>query len=1558
MLKKKNKVILPILLFAFILSSLLLQSRPKIDKYSADNLLRKVEGVFDLQKNSVSNIQFYTTNYGIFGLDVKQNRGGGFWPRSSQNQYIFAGGIWFGAIKKRPKTNINKKYVTITYNPHDGGSWMTPGRMNPDNTANDVLEQDKKTKYRVYFSTDFGRGDGMSLVAKDGESWPIWDTMANDTLKNNRYFGYYVDETSDRTRSKYPKGPAFISGEDIFCTYKDTDLSRYGEGAGQRRNEGYPLRLQFEQMIYSWGFGDYRDFIFLKYDITNYSQDTLKYCWMAPVMDVDIALSQNSTHGARNDRCRFFNEDTTLNLAFQWTEGTQGEKGHGFGYLGFDFLESPAVFHVDPALTKVEEKKNGNVTTYSIKERMALITKDTVVMRLNKVGVLEPKDTVLVLKDTLVKSRTMVITDNGGKLDTVVTVHLDITNYLRKDKRFYSNREQIGLRTFRNWAINDDKTADDDRYNFISSGIRDGDDGAGDKRFLMATGPFHMVPGDTVRVVVAMMCAKPSVRQEADGSKEDLKALINLDKFAQKVYDDNFRAPMPPCPSKIYSWTPLNNAVQVKWDSTSETCLDDYEEGLDFLGYRLYRARRYDLDTFNIYNIGSTTRFTKGEGPFGWKQIAEWKLPTPFQKSVHKSNRLSSSKGAVPFIDSLRIVGPYYDKNGKIDLNSVTVMRVGQGVRLFKDSLVKDLLIKKLHLFDGKSFYKESILPVIAFIDTSLLSQPWGPFYEAMVNKKPFYMLWYNPYKPTSNTDEFLNNIAIGRVQLDPALVKFNPLLNKIETLIYDITDTALIPNIANDTVNHRDTIYFKNRMRDVYVNGVHKIAVNRVTPLPLTHCMIDSTHIKQALAQIYKFIKEGKAKTIFPNFVKQDPDAMKVITSYMAKVTNNRTFLDYGDDNRDGRVEPNANPAKTEKLLNGVDYYYRILAYDEGDYNQPTPEKLNSSSQGSPNQKKTHPIAAPAADYSKFEVTYVDSAKIGGLYNFDFFTVNPDRVNQLFAGHVLELEFSPAWTLSKVEMVKDRPFEFGMYYRDIRLRDTTTGKLLFAGRTVFEATPCSWSYRGGFTENAVSWYMADTVVIDTVTKKEDDFGTFYSQKIIERSGYFTTGDFTQFGYCYSFSFMPPAQNVFGFKFDYKIQQFGGHFRPDTAKKVASNAVTPVVALNNDPMNIFTTQAVGANVYARDVLYRSGGNPTIGISRGTNIYGSMNNGPGDFLLTFEPGGVEEMALKYNKGASQNTFKVPYLTMKIVNTMTYKRPDKTRDSVTVSYPTPLEPAVFEVDTLTKGVVNIPHSLGEKTDEFIGKYNLSSLAFVNGRYSKAFRFANRKAYPTSAPGNKTNNIWVAGHQNRYYLTAISVDGKDTVDFVNKLNIAGCEFVFDYINKGYFTNMNQWDKIQKGYVYGQDFKAGDKVKLPIRGGAFGLPAPGAKVRIKVTNGAPIDGKYTKKMLEQVKVVPNPYYISHQMQKSPYDAKLFFTKLPPVCTISIYTVAGDLIKEIHHDENTSTDPYQHAVDVWDLLSRNSQRVQSQTLVALITEPNGTESVVQFSIVVGGFRLIQEKNK
>jgi len=135
-----------------------------------------------------------------------------------------------------------------------------------------------------------------------------------------------------------------------------------------------------------------------------------------------------------------------------------------------------------------------------------------------------------------------------------------------------------------------------------------------------------------------------------------------------------------------------------------------------------------------------------------------------------------------------------------------------------------------------------------------------------------------------------------------------------------------------------------------------------------------------------------------------------------------------------------------------------------------------------------------------------------------------------------------------------------------------------------------------------------------------------------------------------------------------------------------------------------------------------------------------------------------------------------------------------------------------------------------------------------------------------------------------------------------------------------------------------------------------PNTTVIAKVGTSTPVNNEYTDQMMDGVQIVPNPYFLTHQGVASPYDSKIYFTKLPKNCTIEIYTVAGDLVKSIQHDEyNNSGELDRNAVQVWDLLSKNQSRVQSQAFVAVIIAPNGAKTVKNFSVVVGGFRLLEE---
>lgn len=1565
-----------------------ISEKAKDDKtMKQDKTQRASKGLFDLQRNTVSNIDFFVTNYGIFGFNTTAGGGvgGGYWPRNSLNQYIFGGGVWFGALKKVKQDTV--PLVILTYNPNSGLSWMAPGRINEggplSTTTEDTYSADPNntTKYRSYFSTDFNVGSGEPYTLSDGPNWPIWDTSLNpeDTLKVNRYFGQYVDHENTRNSFYYPKGPAFISQEDIFATYKDTDLNYYEGGAESRRTEGYPLELQFEEMIYSWGFGKYKDFIFIKYEITNYSNDTLLNCWVAPVLDVDLARAPNTRLGAGNDRTRYYHQDSSLNLAYQWTNGDFGEAGQGFGYLGFDFLESPAVFQA------IDED--------------GLPTFDP---------------------------------ENG---------------YLRRDKKFFDNEEQLGLVSMRNWNIQEDPSENADRYTFISEVRLDDDNGPGDKRFMMSTGPFNMRPADTIRVVVGIILANAAKGGDADGTEEDVQELISLNKFAQAVYDNNFRSPIPPDRTRFTEWIPMNNAIQVSWDATSELSDDKDEKGLDFLGYRLYRARRFDLDTFDLNTVAGGGDYPSGKGPLGWKQIASWELPAPFRKSVRRIINEPNNQD-YSFIDSLVIVGPYTDKTtGQvIDDMAIRCWRIPRGVS-----------IGYTYINQQRDTVTTSN-PFINDIDSSYFSKPWGSFYSNIALSSDINtdegIYFYENIKNTRFNNEILETVVF----LNRSINKYNPLLfepiltpinlNYLnEKLSYSFFSDGIVGDttikilyndegdiLSIDTLRTSiDTVYFRNTLRRENINGTNTWLIEALIPKAINTIMSDTStkqrnYVKSVLDSIYQYAQAGSLTVQYNDFVSDSIVKHDVILPFMKEITNNRTFYDVGDDNNNQLLEASDDPTRTEKLINNMDYYYRMLAYDEGDWASNTEKKINSgilkereSSTDSIyfNIIKTTPKAVNLGSSSDFEIISVDSSKIGGLYNFNFFSLDPGRLKQEFGGHELELEFQPYWEATTIALSTDEndpPLTFGLYRSLLTMKDVTTGDLLFENTLYYEPQACNFRYTELFSENGASvvFTYPGILRIDTLTTPPDTitFQNYNNEEIYVRSGQFTTGDFTQQGYCYSSSMLPPAYGTLGFGFNFTFEQHGGAFRQsidfDSFKTPGEDAVTHIDIIND--------KFLGGE-YAASTL------PDLKDTRLTQftgidwdlrrpMFGSFNNGPGEYLVEFLPGGQESVTFEFTDGTTKQ-FNVPYLNVKVTNVKEYKRPEPGGDSVAVKYPDEmphmdLAPVNATIDFAEYGLINLdrnistaiygapypdpinlafennepalgfqnwigktigmtnlgPKEYKSRSNEFIGKYNLHSYGFLNSRRLQVFNFTNRYVIDVNSPYKDIETSYSGLPQNRYYLTTIN--GSDTIDFVNVINIGGLSYAFNYANaynlnrteitlKGVSRENQPRLNNVKGYVYGPDFTAGDKVTLKSQGGVAGLPLPGAKVKVRVKDDKVETANYTDDDMDDILVVPNPYYISHQGERSPYDSKLYFTKLPPRCTISIYTVAGDLVKVIEHDEFTAPEPERAYIEVWNLLTDNNQRAQSQALVAHIKTPDGAETIKPFSIIVGGFRIISD---
>ncbi len=76
----------------------------------------------------------------------------------------------------------------------------------------------------------------------------------------------------------------------------------------------------------------------------------------------------------------------------------------------------------------------------------------------------------------------------------------------------------------------------------------------------------------------------------------------------------------------------------------------------------------------------------------------------------------------------------------------------------------------------------------------------------------------------------------------------------------------------------------------------------------------------------------------------------------------------------------------------------------------------------------------------------------------------------------------------------------------------------------------------------------------------------------------------------------------------------------------------------------------------------------------------------------------------------------------------------------------------------------------------------------------------------------------------------------------------------------------------------------------------------------------------LENIRAVPDPYIGRagiDEWEPSRFESKLQFVNLPDVCTIRIYTIAGDLVRTLHHSDGTGAED-------WDMLSVDGLEIAS----------------------------------
>ena len=97
----------------------------------------------------------------------------------------------------------------------------------------------------------------------------------------------------------------------------------------------------------------------------------------------------------------------------------------------------------------------------------------------------------------------------------------------------------------------------------------------------------------------------------------------------------------------------------------------------------------------------------------------------------------------------------------------------------------------------------------------------------------------------------------------------------------------------------------------------------------------------------------------------------------------------------------------------------------------------------------------------------------------------------------------------------------------------------------------------------------------------------------------------------------------------------------------------------------------------------------------------------------------------------------------------------------------------------------------------------------------------------------------------------------------------------------------------------------------------------------------------IDNVMVVPNPYIVHSEFNETEYKKRIRFTHLPSVCTITIFTISGEKVRELSHNDSKTGNMW------WDLRSYNNQEIAPGLYIYTVQAPGIKEPQIgKFAVV------------
>jgi len=102
----------------------------------------------------------------------------------------------------------------------------------------------------------------------------------------------------------------------------------------------------------------------------------------------------------------------------------------------------------------------------------------------------------------------------------------------------------------------------------------------------------------------------------------------------------------------------------------------------------------------------------------------------------------------------------------------------------------------------------------------------------------------------------------------------------------------------------------------------------------------------------------------------------------------------------------------------------------------------------------------------------------------------------------------------------------------------------------------------------------------------------------------------------------------------------------------------------------------------------------------------------------------------------------------------------------------------------------------------------------------------------------------------------------------------------------------------------------------------------------------KMSRSELNEIKVVPNPYIVEAGWELNRNESKIQFINLPSECKIHIFSMAGDKVRTLHHNDPTRD------YEFWDLLNNSNLKVSYGLYIFVVESADGKSTKGKFVIL------------